>query len=63
VREVTPDRDVPGVNDLSRDHVEHDVYGLDGSVTPKFVATSLTNRLTTFTWGNRPGIGIFEFAP
>jgi hypothetical protein len=48
--------------DLGLDHIEHDVYRLDGSVTPKTVDTSLTDRLTTFTWDDRPGIGIFEFA-
>lgn len=47
---------------VGRDHVEHDVYALDGSVTPKTVDTSLTDRLTTFDWDGRPGIGIFEFA-
>lgn len=47
---------------LGRDHVESDVYRLDGSVTPRTVDTSLTDRLTTFTWDGRPGIGIFEFA-
>jgi hypothetical protein len=47
---------------LGRDHVEHDVYRLDGSVTPKTVDTSLTDRLAAFSWDGRPGIGIFEFA-
>jgi hypothetical protein len=45
-----------------RDHLEHDVYRLDGGVSPKTVDTSLTDRLTAFTWDGRPGVGIFEFA-
>jgi hypothetical protein len=45
-----------------RDHVEHDVYPLDGTVSPRTVDTSLTDRLTAFTWEGRPGLGIFEFA-
>jgi hypothetical protein len=47
---------------LGRDHVESHVYTLDGSVTPKTVDTSLTDRLTTFAWDGHPGVGIFEFA-
>ncbi|HET6507889.1 MAG TPA: hypothetical protein VFG42_13955 [Baekduia sp.] len=47
---------------VGRDHVEHDTYTLDGGVTPKTVDTSLTDRLTRFSWDDRPGIGIFEFA-
>jgi hypothetical protein len=47
---------------LGRDHLEHDVYPLDGSVSPKTVDTALTDRLTAFTWDGQPGIGIFEFA-
>ena len=39
-----------------RDHVEHDVYPLDGSVSPRTVDTSLTDRLAAFTWdGTRAG--------
>jgi hypothetical protein len=45
-----------------RDQVEHDVYPLDGSVSPRTVATSLTDRLAAFTWDGKPGLGIFEFA-
>ena len=45
-----------------RDHVEHDVYPLDGSVSPRTVDTSLTDRLAAFTWDGHPGLGIFEFA-
>ena len=45
-----------------RDHVEHDVYPLDGSVSPRTVGTSLTDRLAAFTWDGQPGLGIFEFA-
>lgn len=44
------------------DFVEHDVYPLDGSVTPKTVDTALTDRLTRFQWDGLDGIGIFEFA-
>jgi hypothetical protein len=47
---------------LGRDHVEHDVYPLDGSVSPRTVDTSLTDRLAAFTWDGRRGTGIFEFA-
>jgi hypothetical protein len=45
-----------------RDHVEHDVYPLDGTVSPRTVDTSLTDRLAAFTWDGKPGLGIFEFA-
>jgi hypothetical protein len=45
-----------------RDHLEHDVYPLDGSVSPRTVDTSLTDRLAAFTWDGHPGLGIFEFA-
>jgi hypothetical protein len=45
-----------------RDQVEHDVYPLDGSVSPRTVDTSLTDRLASFTWDGKPGLGIFEFA-
>ena len=45
-----------------RDHVEHDVYPLDGSVSPRTVDTSLTDRLAAFMWDGHPGLGIFEFA-
>jgi hypothetical protein len=45
-----------------RNFVEHDVYPLDGSVTPKTVDSALTDRLATFNWDGNPGIGIFEFA-
>jgi hypothetical protein len=47
---------------VGRDHVEHDVYPLDGTVTPRTVDTSLTDRLARFTWEGKPGLGIFEFA-
>lgn len=47
---------------MGRDHVEHDVYPLDGSISPRTVDTSLTDRLTRFTWDGQPGLGIFEFA-
>jgi hypothetical protein len=45
-----------------RDHVESDVYPLDGTVSPRTVDTSLTDRLAAFTWDGHPGLGIFEFA-
>jgi hypothetical protein len=47
---------------MGRDHLEHDVYPLDGSVSPRTVDTSLTDRLAAFTWDGQPGVGIFEFA-
>jgi hypothetical protein len=45
-----------------RDHVEHDVYPLDGTVTPRMLDSALTDRLTAFTWASVAGSGIFEFA-
>jgi hypothetical protein len=45
-----------------RDHLEYDAYPLDGSVSPRTLGTSLTDRLTEFTWGGVRGYGIFEFA-
>jgi len=47
---------------LGRDHLEHDVYPLDGSVTPRTVDSALTDRLAFFDWNGVPGTGIFEFA-
>jgi hypothetical protein len=47
---------------LGRDHVEYDVYPLDGSVSPRTLGTALTDRLATFTWNGVLGYGIFEFA-
>lgn len=47
---------------VGRDHIEHDVYPLDGSVSPRNVDTSLTDRLAAFKWAGEPGFGIFEFA-
>jgi hypothetical protein len=47
---------------LGRDHVEYDVYPLDGTVSPRTLDTSLTDRLTAFSWEGQPGVGIFEFA-
>jgi hypothetical protein len=38
------------------------VYPLDGSVNPRTVDTSLTDRLASFDWNGNPGTGIFEFA-
>jgi hypothetical protein len=45
-----------------RDHLESDVYPLDGTVTQLTLDSSLTDRLATFDWDGTPGIGIFEFA-
>ena len=45
-----------------RDHIEHDVYPLNGTVSPRTVDTSLTDRLASFTCDGKPGLGIFEFA-
>jgi hypothetical protein len=47
---------------LGRDHVEYDVYPLDGSVSPRTLDTSLTDRLTRFRWNDQLGLGICEFA-
>ncbi|HEY2042285.1 MAG TPA: hypothetical protein VGH11_06360 [Jatrophihabitans sp.] len=47
---------------LGRDHLEHDVYPLDGSVSPRTLDSALTDRLTSFDWDGVPGTGIFEFA-
>jgi hypothetical protein len=47
---------------VGRDHLEHDVYPLDGTVSPRSLDTSLTDRLASFTWEGQPGLGIFEFA-
>lgn len=47
---------------MGRDYQEHDVYPLDGSVSPKTVDSALTDRLARFTWGDVEGYGIFEFA-
>lgn len=47
---------------LSRDHVEFDVYPLDGSVSPKTVDSALTDRVAAFKWNGIAGTGVFEFA-
>jgi hypothetical protein len=47
---------------MGRDHIEHDVYPLDGSVSPRTLGSALTDRLAAFTWEGTPGRGIFEFA-
>jgi hypothetical protein len=47
---------------VGRDHLEHDVYPLDGTVTPRTLDTSLTDRLAAFGWEGQAGTGIFEFA-
>jgi hypothetical protein len=45
-----------------RDHIECDVYPLDGSVSPRTLGTPLTDRLASFRWHATAGRGIFEFA-
>jgi hypothetical protein len=45
-----------------RDHLEYEVYPLDGSVSPRTLGTALTDRLAAFTWDGVRGYGIFEFA-
>lgn len=45
-----------------RDHVEGEVYPLDGTVTQRSLDSSLTDRLSVFTWEGVAGSGIFEFA-
>jgi hypothetical protein len=47
---------------MGRDHIEHDAYPLDGSVSPRTLDSALTDRLATFTWEGIQGRGIFEFA-
>ena len=47
---------------MGRDHIEHDVYPLDGSASPRTLDSALTDRLAAFTWEGIPGRGIFEFA-
>jgi len=47
---------------VGRDHLEYDVYPLDGTVSPRTLDTSLTDRLAAFTWQGHHGTGIFEFA-
>jgi hypothetical protein len=47
---------------VERDHLEHDVYPLDGSVSARTLDSSLTDKLAAFNWNGTPGIGIFEFA-
>jgi hypothetical protein len=47
---------------MGRGHLEHDVYPLDGSVSPRTLDSALTDRLAAFTWDGTLGRGIFEFA-
>lgn len=47
---------------LGTDHVEFDVYPLDGSVSPSTLDSALTDRLCTFDLNGEKGSGIFEFA-
>ncbi|WP_028652678.1 DUF7064 domain-containing protein [Nocardioides halotolerans] len=44
------------------DHVEGETYPLDGSVSPRTLDSSLTDRLAVFDWDGTAGSGIFEFA-
>ncbi len=44
------------------DHIEYDRYRLDGTVTPRTLDTSLTDRLARFTSDGESGSGIVEFA-
>lgn len=44
------------------DHVEGETYALDGSVSPRTLDSSLTDRLTVFDLDGVRGSGIFEFA-
>lgn len=48
--------------DMGVDHVEGEVYPLDGSVSQRTLDSSLTDRLARFAWDGVPGSGIFEFA-
>ena len=47
---------------MGKDHLEHDVYPLDGSVNQRTLDSSLTDRLASFEWDGVAGLGIFEFA-
>ncbi|CAN5460249.1 hypothetical protein BH11ACT8_BH11ACT8_00880 [soil metagenome] len=47
---------------LGRDHVEGEVYPLDGTVTQRTLDSSLTDRLASFECAGVHGSGIFEFA-
>jgi hypothetical protein len=47
---------------MGLDHLESDVYPLDGSVRQRTLDSSLTDRMATFDWDGTRGIGIFEFA-
>ena len=47
---------------LGGDHIESEVYPLDGSVTQRTLDSSLTERLCVFEWDGRQGSGIFDFA-
>lgn len=47
---------------MGRDHVEHDSYPLDGTVTQRTLDSSLTDRLATFNWNGVAGSGVHEFA-
>jgi hypothetical protein len=44
------------------DHVEGEVYPLDGTVTQRTLDSSLTDRLAVFDWDGVAGSGVFEFA-
>ena len=44
------------------DHVEHDSYPTDGSVSPRTLDSAMVDRLTVFTCDGVRGSGILEFA-
>ncbi len=44
------------------DHIEHDRYPLDGSVSPRSLDSALTDRLCSFSLDGLRGSGVFEFA-
>ena len=44
------------------DHVEHDRYPLDGSVSPRTLDSALVDRATAFECEGATGWGILEFA-
>ncbi|WOC13246.1 DUF7064 domain-containing protein [Gordonia sp. MP11Mi] len=49
-------------NDQGVDHVESNVFPLDGTVSPKVLESALTDRLCVFDVDGVSGSGIFEFA-
>ncbi|MEZ2391919.1 hypothetical protein AB6813_20705 [bacterium RCC_150] len=43
-------------------HLEHEIWTLDGSVTSRDLPTPITDRLASFRWGGESGVGVFEFS-